>query len=66
MVSGGGTLQRGKSENGHHRVTFVELFFDLVFVFAITQLSHCLLAYLSIQRCSFGRMGRIAKVFHTR
>jgi low temperature requirement protein LtrA len=24
----------------HSRVTFVELFFDLVFVFAVTQLSH--------------------------
>jgi len=32
---------------GHHaRVTTVELFFDLVFVFAITQLSHSLLAHL--------------------
>jgi low temperature requirement protein LtrA len=48
MVSGGGALLRGKPENGHHRVTFVELFFDLVFVFAITQLSHSLLAHLSI------------------
>jgi low temperature requirement protein LtrA len=48
MVSGGGALLRGKPENGHHRVTFVELFFDLVFVFAITQLSHALLAHLSI------------------
>ena len=25
--------------HGHSRVTFVELFFDLVFVFAVTQLS---------------------------
>jgi low temperature requirement protein LtrA len=33
---------------GHHaRVTYVELFFDLVFVFAITQLSHGLLAHLN-------------------
>src|SRR6478672_13281526 len=31
----------------HHRVTFVELFFDLVFVFAITQLSHGLLEQLT-------------------
>jgi low temperature requirement protein LtrA len=30
---------------GHSRVTFVELFFDLVFVFAITQLSHLLLEH---------------------
>jgi len=34
---------------GHHaRVTNVELFFDLVFVFAITQLSHSLLAHLDV------------------
>ena len=26
------------------KVTFVELFFDLVFVFAVTQISHALLA----------------------
>jgi low temperature requirement protein LtrA len=31
----------------HHRVTFVELFFDLVFVFAVTQLSHGLLKHLT-------------------
>ncbi|NVO17629.1 MAG: low temperature requirement protein A [Rhodoplanes sp.] len=29
----------------HERVTYVELFFDLVFVFAITQLSHLLLEH---------------------
>jgi low temperature requirement protein LtrA len=29
------------------RVTFIELFFDLVFVFAVTQLSHALLAHLT-------------------
>ena len=33
---------------GHARVTYVELFFDLVFVFAITQLSHALLADLTL------------------
>src|SRR4029079_9685902 len=32
----------------HHRVTFVELFFDLVFVFAVTQLSHGLLKHLTL------------------
>jgi low temperature requirement protein LtrA len=32
----------------HSRVTFVELFFDLVFVFAVTQLSHTLLEHLTI------------------
>jgi len=33
--------------HGHARVTYVELFFDLVFVFAITQLSHGLLVHLT-------------------
>ncbi len=37
---------RGSSEDG--RVTFVELFFDLVFVFAVTQLSHGLLHDLTL------------------
>lgn len=38
-----------RSEGGHERsqVGMVELFFDLVFVFAITQLSHGLLEHLS-------------------
>jgi low temperature requirement protein LtrA len=40
-------LLRARSEDGHARVTFVELFFDLVFVFAITQLSHLLLHHLT-------------------
>jgi low temperature requirement protein LtrA len=31
-----------RSRHGHTRVTYVELFFDLVFVFAVTQLSHSL------------------------
>jgi len=34
---------RTPSERGHYRVTNVELLFDLVFVFAITQLSHLLI-----------------------
>jgi low temperature requirement protein LtrA len=34
---------------GHQRVTFIELFFDLVFVFAITQLSHHLLEHLNMR-----------------
>jgi low temperature requirement protein LtrA len=38
-----GSLMRERVEGGHHRVTYVELFFDLVFVFAITQISHTLL-----------------------
>jgi low temperature requirement protein LtrA len=37
------SLFRPREKQGHHRVTFVELFFDLVFVFAVTQLSHQLL-----------------------
>lgn len=41
----GGLLRK---RDGHHaRVGFVELFFDLVFVFAITQISHALLAHLT-------------------
>lgn len=42
-------LLRPASAHGHHRVTFVELFFDLVFVFAITQLSHHLGHDLSVE-----------------
>lgn len=42
-----GTLLRGRSPDQHHRVTYVELFFDLVFVFAITQISHTLLAHFT-------------------
>ena len=38
---------RKPSEDGHQQVTFAELFFDLVFVFAITQLSHRLLGHLT-------------------
>jgi low temperature requirement protein LtrA len=33
---------------GHVRVTYVELFFDLVFVFAVTQLSHSLVEHLDL------------------
>jgi low temperature requirement protein LtrA len=39
-------LLRVKSGH-HHRVSFVELFFDLVFVFAITQLSHSLIEHFT-------------------
>ncbi len=38
--------RRGGHDSG--RVTYVELFFDLVFVFAVTQLSHGLLHHLSL------------------
>jgi low temperature requirement protein LtrA len=38
---------RVRHGHDHHRVTFVELFFDLVFVFAVTQLSHGLIKHLT-------------------
>ncbi len=41
-------LLRVRSDDGHARVGFVELFFDLVFVFAVTQLSHLLLHHLTL------------------
>ena len=34
-------LLRHRDGHAHGKVSFVELFFDLVFVFAVTQLSHC-------------------------
>ena len=39
-----GSLLRERRPHEHNRVTNVELFFDLVFVFAVTQISHFLLA----------------------
>jgi low temperature requirement protein LtrA len=36
---------RKRQGHDHNRVTFVELFFDLVFVFAVTRLSHSLLEH---------------------
>src|SRR5262245_57600650 len=36
-------FQRDRSEGREARTTYVELFFDLVFVFAVTQVSHILL-----------------------
>jgi low temperature requirement protein LtrA len=41
-------LFRARGEHDHSPVTYIELFFDLVFVFAITQLSHRLLAHLTL------------------
>lgn len=41
-------LFRERDEHAHTPVTYIELFFDLVFVFAITQLSHRLLAHLTL------------------
>jgi len=39
-------LRRQQGEGGQ-RVTFMELFFDLVYVLAVTQLSHLLLEHLN-------------------
>ena len=49
MIFGARTcLLRDRKPHEHSKVTFVELFFDLVFVFAITQLSHYLLDHFSV------------------
>jgi low temperature requirement protein LtrA len=37
-----------RSRDTHARVTYVELFFDLMFVFAVTQLSHSLVKHLDL------------------
>ncbi|NBF04387.1 hypothetical protein GV819_19070 [Pseudomonas sp. Fl5BN2] len=42
------SLLRGRGSHDSGKVGMVELFFDLVFVFAVTQLSHSLLAHLSL------------------
>ena len=43
-----GLLRAGDGRSAHgQRVTPLELFFDLVFVFAVTQLSHLLLEHLT-------------------
>jgi low temperature requirement protein LtrA len=42
-----GALFREVVPNQHSRVTYAELFFDLVFVFAVTQVSHTLLAHFT-------------------
>jgi len=42
------SLLRPRKGHEHGKVTFVELFFDLVFVFAVTQLSHGLLKDLTL------------------
>jgi low temperature requirement protein LtrA len=47
MISARTNHLRTRHGHEHHRVTFVELFFDLVFVFAVTQLSHGLLEHLT-------------------
>jgi low temperature requirement protein LtrA len=43
-----GAMYRVIAPHQHNRVTYAELFFDLVFVFAITQISHTLLAHFTL------------------
>ena len=43
-----GALFRQYAPNQHSRVTYAELFFDLVFVFAVTQISHTLLGRFTL------------------
>ena len=43
------SMTRAKDEAAAGRVAFVELFYDLVFVFAITQLSHLLLHHYTLR-----------------
>ena len=43
-----GAMFRPIVPHQHSRVTYVELFFDLVFVFAVTQVSHTLLAHFTL------------------
>jgi low temperature requirement protein LtrA len=43
-----GAMFRPIVPHQHSRVTYVELFFDLVFVFAVTQISHTLLAHFTV------------------
>jgi low temperature requirement protein LtrA len=42
------SLLRSREAPDHGRVGWVELFFDLVFVFAITQISHLLIAHFDV------------------
>lgn len=42
-------LFRVRHAHHHGKVTFIELFFDLVFVFAVTQLSHLLIAHFTVR-----------------
>jgi low temperature requirement protein LtrA len=48
MASGDSGLLRARGGHEDHKVTFVELFFDLVFVFAVTQLSHNLIEHFTV------------------
>lgn len=40
-------LLRTRKHHEHNKVAFIELFFDLVFVFAVTQLSHSLIEHFT-------------------
>ena len=42
-------MLRSRDGHEHSKATFVELFFDLVFVFAVTQLSHTLLEHFTLE-----------------
>lgn len=42
-------LVRTRTPHEHSKVAFIELFFDLVFVFAVTQLSHALIEHFTPQ-----------------
>src|ERR1700710_586163 len=46
-ATGRGVLYRPIVPNQHSRVTYAELLFDLVFVFAVTQVSHTLLGHFT-------------------
>jgi low temperature requirement protein LtrA len=48
MAGGDKGLLRARGGHEDSKVTFVELFFDLVFVLAVTQLSHSLLHHLTV------------------
>jgi low temperature requirement protein LtrA len=49
MVDSDNNVSLLRARSRHAKVTNIELFFDLVFVFAVTQLSHTLLVHLSLQ-----------------
>lgn len=49
MTAPTSTLLRSRTGEQHGRVGFIELFFDLVFVFAVTQISHLLLAHPDLE-----------------
>jgi low temperature requirement protein LtrA len=52
MAGGDNGLLRARGGHEDSKVTFVELFFDLVFVLAVTQLSHSLLHHLTVSGLS--------------